>query len=62
MDKLLYSPAEAAARLGIGRTKVYELLATGQLPAVRLGGKIFVSASALSEFAMSLPTYSPSKE
>lgn len=39
MDKLLLTPAEAAEALGIGRSKVYELLASGQLPAVRVGVK-----------------------
>jgi predicted DNA-binding transcriptional regulator AlpA len=28
-DQLLLRPAEAARRLGIGRTKLYELMATG---------------------------------
>jgi hypothetical protein len=31
MDKLLLTPTEAASALGIGRSKVYELLQTGQL-------------------------------
>lgn len=36
MDKLLFTPSEAAAVLGIGRSKVYELLSDGQLPSVRI--------------------------
>jgi excisionase family DNA binding protein len=37
MDKLLVRPDEAAALLGIGRSKVYAMLAAGELPAVRVG-------------------------
>ena len=35
MDKLLLRPTEAAAAIGVGRSKVYELLARGDLPSVR---------------------------
>ena len=31
MDRLLLRPAEAAETIGIGRSKVYELLASGDL-------------------------------
>jgi excisionase family DNA binding protein len=37
MDKLLLTPVEAAQALGIGRSKVYELLQSGQLKSVRIG-------------------------
>ena len=36
MDKLLFTPAEAAAVLGIGRSKVYELMRAGTLGSVRI--------------------------
>ena len=36
-DPLLYSPAQAAHALGIGRTKVYELMARGDLPFLSIG-------------------------
>lgn len=36
MDKLLFTPTEAAAVLGIGRSKIYELLNDGQLTSVRI--------------------------
>ena len=35
MDRLLLRPAEAAEAIGIGRSKVYELLASGDLPSIR---------------------------
>jgi excisionase family DNA binding protein len=37
VDKLLLNAAEAAKALGIGRSKVYELLQTGQLRSVHIG-------------------------
>jgi excisionase family DNA binding protein len=37
MDKLLLTPTEAATALGIGRSKVYELMQTGQLESVHIG-------------------------
>jgi len=36
VDKLLLTPVEAAHALGIGRSKVYELLRTGALGSVRI--------------------------
>ena len=47
MDKLLYRPAEAAELLGVGRSKVYALLATGEIPSVRVGKSVRVPAAAL---------------
>ncbi len=37
MDKLLLTPEDAARALSIGRSKLYELLATGALRSVRIG-------------------------
>ncbi len=36
MDKLLLTPNEAATALGIGRSKVYELMRTGTLRSIRI--------------------------
>ena len=38
MDTLLLKVPEAAAQLGISRAKLYELVAAGTLPAVKIGG------------------------
>ena len=38
MDKLLLTPAEAAHVLGIGRSKLYELMRAEVVPSVRIGG------------------------
>jgi excisionase family DNA binding protein len=50
MEKLLFTPEEAARFLSVGRTKVYELIATGQLRSVRIGTCRRISPEALSDF------------
>ena len=37
VPRLLLRPEEVAAALGISRARVYELLASGSLPSVRIG-------------------------
>jgi len=54
VDKILLTPVEAAAVLGIGRSKVYELLQSGQLPSVHIGRCRRVPADAVHSFASSL--------
>lgn len=36
MDKMLLTPTEAAQVLGVGRSKVYELMRSGALGSVRI--------------------------
>ena len=47
MDRLLLRPTEAAEAIGIGRSKIYELLAAGDLPSIRIGGSVRVPVEAL---------------
>jgi excisionase family DNA binding protein len=47
---LLVTPEEAARRLAIGRTTVYELLSSGALGSVQIGRSRRVPVSALSAF------------
>lgn len=51
---LLLRPEEAAQYLGIGRTKIYELIRSGALRSVRIGALRRVPASALTEFVSHL--------
>lgn len=51
---LLVCPEDAARALGIGRTKVYELIRSGALRSVRLDGSRRVSVTALVEFVKRL--------
>ena len=50
MDKLLLTPTEAAEALGIGRSKLYELLQAGVVESVHIGSCRRVPAEALRRF------------
>lgn len=54
VEKLLLKPEEAAEVLSIGRSKVYELIGTGELASVRIGTSRRVPADALVEFVTRL--------
>lgn len=47
MERLLLRPIEAAEAIGVGRSKVYELLASGELPSVRIGCSVRVPVDSL---------------
>ena len=46
-DRLVYSVAEAGALLGISRAFAYELVARGEIPAMRLGHRIVIPTKRL---------------
>lgn len=50
MDKLLLRPEEAAAALGIARTKVWALLASGEIESLKVGRRRLIPANAVSTF------------
>jgi excisionase family DNA binding protein len=54
MDKLLFTPIEAGHALGLGRTKVYELMAAGTLASVKIGTARRIPREALTEFVARL--------
>jgi len=47
-DQLLLRIPEAAARLGLGRSTVYELIQRNSIPVVRIGKSVRVPASRLA--------------
>ena len=49
MDRLLLTPEDAADVLGVGRTKLYELLRVGAIESVRIGRARRVPADALHD-------------
>ena len=53
--KLFFSVAEIAKATGTGLTKIREEIATGRLPASKLGRRTVVSAEALAAWAAALP-------
>lgn len=54
MDKLLLTPVEAADALGIGRSKLYELMQNGRLASVRIGACRRVPADVVHKFVAEL--------
>ena len=54
-DDLLLTPEEAARALRVGRNKVYELIASGELPSVKLGRCRRIPVDALRQFVDDLP-------
>jgi excisionase family DNA binding protein len=52
---LAHTIAEASARSGIGRTAIYELINTGQLPARKRGRRTLILAEDLQRCLQSLP-------
>lgn len=59
--KLLYRPEEAAELLGTSRSRVFELLATGELTSVKIGRSRRVPAGALDAFVAALVTQGASQ-
>jgi excisionase family DNA binding protein len=61
-ERLLLCIPEVAEVLGIGRTKIYEMIATGELPTVRFGRAVRVSVNTLQKWVAereqrSIPEY-----
>jgi excisionase family DNA binding protein len=49
-EKLLLRPAEVFQLLSVSKSQGYKLLATGELPSVRLGRAIRIPAQSLDAF------------
>ena len=60
MERLLFTVDEVATALGMGRTKVFELIKTGELESVRIGQSRRIPADALTAFMARLRTVSGS--
>ena len=58
-EPMLYTPTEAAAALGIGRSKLYELLQNGVLESVHIGACRRIPAEALTDLVRRLRTGDP---
>jgi excisionase family DNA binding protein len=50
VNKLLYTPSEAADLLGVSRSTLYELLRAGTLASVRIGRSRRIPATALTAY------------
>jgi excisionase family DNA binding protein len=56
MKKLLLTVEEAAKAIGIGRTKMFELISTGAIKSVRIGASRRVPSAAITEYVEHLGT------
>lgn len=55
-NPLAHSITDACAQSGIGRTAIYELINTGQLPARKRGRRTLILADDLQRCLKSLPS------
>jgi excisionase family DNA binding protein len=55
MDKLLLTINQCCWLAGIGRTKFYELVASGEIPVRKVGKKTLVTAADLKRWTDHLP-------
>lgn len=53
-EALMYRPEEAAEMLGIGRSKMFELMAAGQVASVRIGRSRRITRQELERFVAAL--------
>jgi excisionase family DNA binding protein len=53
-DRLLLRPEEVAELIGVGRTKVYELMGSGLIRSVKIGNSRRVPRIAVDEFVAML--------
>jgi excisionase family DNA binding protein len=62
VDKLLYTPRQAAEALGVSRSTIYVLMATGDVPSVHIGSCRRVPAEGLRRYVVGLATRSTTND
>jgi excisionase family DNA binding protein len=55
MEQLLYTIPQCCRMAAVGRTKFYELVASGEIPVRKIGKKTLVAASDLRAWVEGLP-------
>ena len=50
VERILYRPAEAAEAIGVSRSRIYELIASGEIPSVRIGNVTRVPVDKLHDW------------
>ncbi len=61
MTKYALSVSEACSVIGCGRTKLFQLIGSKQLEALRLGRKLLIPSDEVNRFLSQLPKARPSK-
>jgi excisionase family DNA binding protein len=59
MDQITVTISEAVRLSGLGRTTLYELLKSGELPKRKCGGKTLILVADLKRYLENLPAYQP---
>ena len=62
MDKLLLKVSEAGEMIGVGRSRMYEMLAQSIIPSVRIGKSIRIPVKALNEWVEARQGYTVDNE
>ena len=57
MDQFLYTIPQCCRLAAIGKTKFYELVASGEIPVRKVGKKSLVAAADLKRWADRLPAF-----
>ena len=60
IDRLSFSVADASEVTGVGRSQIYEAVASGELPAKKRGISTLILADDLRAWLSSLPAWKPS--
>lgn len=60
-ERRVFNVVEAAAILGIGRSKLYELIAAGEIRTIHIGRLCKIPVAAIDEFLASRPSTPPSQ-
>ena len=60
--KLLLTIPDCCARLGLGRSKIYQLINDGSIPVVRIGKAVRVSSKALEDLVARLQEEAAAEE
>ena len=50
VEREAFSPAEIQAKLGIGKTMLFDLIASGELGSIKRGGRRFITRAQLDKF------------
>lgn len=50
VERMLFRPAEAAQAIGVSRSRVYELINSGEIPSLKVGGVRRVPVEKLREW------------
>jgi excisionase family DNA binding protein len=62
MDQILLRADEVARALRLGRSKVYEMMQTGELPVVRIGRSVRVARAALEDWVRANTSKQPEEQ